>query len=214
MRQSERMRVQVPEMTMGMGVLHMEPGFLHAKGEFFVELKDRDGKVVEKFHLPNVITKDGGICAARLFKDSLSPNPAQNNGATMLAVGTGATGNLLSPDAPTTTQRKLNTELARKAFVSTQYRNASGTAVAYPTNIVDFTTTFGGSEAVGALNEMGLVSTISLNPAVTNPINNGPSNYDPTIDVSSKDLLINYLTFGTIVKPDGATLTITWRITF
>jgi hypothetical protein len=165
----------------------------------------------------NVITLDGGVLASRLFANSLNPVPAQSNGVTMLGVGTGATGNVLSPDAPTATQRRLNTEIARKACTP-QFRNASGIAVAFPTNVVDFTTTFGNGEAVGALNEMGLMSTFSLNPLTLNQINNGTGSgtptYDPTIDVSAKDLMCNYITMSIVSKPNLAVLRLTWRFTF
>ena len=185
------------------------------KGVFIFDMRDaRTGEQLAYWEVQNKITLDAGILASRLFKDSMSPNPAQNNGLTMLGVGTGATGALLSPDAPQNTQRKLNTEIARKAFASTQFRNDSGVAVSYPTNIADYTTVFGESEAVGPLNEMGLMSTYSLNPAVTNPINNGPTNYDPTIDVTGLDLMANYLTFPVSSKPNTAILTITWRLSF
>lgn len=186
-----------------------------AKGQVFIEVKDaRSGEVLDHRSVNNVVTLDAGILAGRLFKDSLNPNPSQNNGLVMLGVGTGATGNILSPDAPQPTQRKLNSEVDRKSFSSTQYRNADGIAVSYPTNIVDFTTTFGESEAVGPLNEMALMSTYSLNPSITNPINNGPTDYDPTIDVTGYDLMANYLTFSVVSKPATAVLTITWRFTF
>jgi len=172
------------------------------------------GAILEHHELQNIVTLDAGILSARLYKNSMEPDAGQHNGLTMLAVGTGATGNLLSPDAPQESQRKLNQEIARKAFLSTQFRTAAGVAVAYPTSILDLTTQFGESEAVGPLNEMALMSAYSSNPAVTNPINNGPDNYDATIDVSQKDLLANYLTFSVISKPSTAVLRLTWRLTF
>ena len=134
----------------------------------------------------------------------------------MLAVGTGATGNILNPDAPQPEQRALNVEICRKLFVATQFRDGDGVAVAYPTNIVDFTTTYGEAEAVGPLNEMGLLSTHSLNEGVTNsiPPQFGGDNYDPTFDVTEYDLMANYLTFSVVTKPATAILTITWRLTF
>lgn len=185
------------------------------KGVLIFDMRDaRTGEQLAFWEKENIITRDAGILAARLFRNSLDPSSAQNNGLTMLAVGTGATGNLLSPDAPQNTQRRLNNEIARKAFASAQYRNSNGVAVAFPTNIVDFTTVFGEAEAVGPLNEMGLLSTASLNPSTLNPIANGPSNYDPTIDVTGKDLMVNYLTFSVVTKPATATLAITWRLTF
>lgn len=190
------------------------PFLEQAKGVFIVEMNDAaTGETLTYFEKPNIITRDAGILVARLLKNSNSPNANTNNGLRMLAVGTGATGAILSPDAAQATQRKLNTELARKAFSSTTFRDSDGNAVAYPTNIVDFSTTFTTSEAVGALNEMALIAPYSSNPATTNPINNGPSEYDDTIDVSSKDLLLNYVTFAVVSKPNTATLTISYRIT-
>lgn len=193
---------------MGMG-LEFPEGGVKPKGTFIFEMKDaQTGEVLAYFEKPNIITRDAGLVAAAHFKGELS------GGIKMLAIGTGATGNLLSPDAPQDTQRKLNTEVTRKAFSSTTYRTSEGVAVSYRTNIVDFTTTFGESEAVGALNEMGLLLPFSLNPNTKNPINNGPTNYDPSIDTTGLDLLVNYLTFSVISKPATAVLAITWRLTF
>lgn len=196
--------------------IQVPPHFMQrATGEFLFEMRDaKTGRLLVGWRRFQTITLDAGILAARLFRNSLDPSRVQSNGLTMLGVGTGATGNLLSPDAPQTTQRKLNEEIGRKAFASTQYRNVDGIAVAYPTHIVDFTTTFGEGEAVGPLNEMGLMCTASLNPATKNPINNGPTNYDATIDVTGYDLMANYLTFSVVTKPSTAVLTITWRLTF
>jgi len=188
-----------------------------AKGTFIFDMRDsRTGEQLAYWEKDNQITLDAGILAARLFRNSLDPNPAQNNGLTMLAIGTGADGNILNPDAPQDTQRALNTEIARKAFASTQFRNGSGIAVAYPTNVVDFTTTYGEAEAVGPLDEMGLICSFSLNPLVLNPIPAIVSGafYDPTFDVTGYDILVNYLTFGVVTKPSSAILTITWRLTF
>ena len=128
--------------------IQMSPCFMQrATGEFLFKMWDaRSGKILVEWRRFQTITLDAGILAARLFRNSLDPSRVQSNGLTMLGVGTGATGNLLSPDAPQTTQRKLNEEIGRKAFASTQYRNVAGIAVAYPTNIVDFTTTFGEGE--------------------------------------------------------------------
>ena len=181
------------------------------KGEVFIEVTDgKTGEVLDSRHLDNVITLDAGIQAARYFKDPAEPA----NGANMLAVGTGATGAVLSPDAPNADQRKLNAEISRKAWSSTTFRDASGNAVAIPTNIVDFTCTYDESEAVGPLDEMGIVSTISDNPLILNPNPNTYPTRDVAVDLTQYDVLINYLTFGVITKPATARLTITWRITF
>lgn len=218
MRFRDRMRaVARHALKMGMGIKHEDNMALAAlaKGSFIFDMRDAEtDEQLVYWESPNIIVRDAGILAARLFRDSTEPNPGVNNGLKMLAVGTGATGSILNPDAPQVTQRALNVELARKAFSSTVFRNLDGIAVSIPTNIVDFTTTFSESEAVGALNEMAVMSPFSSNPAVTNPILNGPANYDPTIDVSSLDLLANYLTFPVISKPSTAILSITWRLTF
>jgi len=180
-------------------------------GRFIFHMEDaRTGGVLTHWERDNVITRDAGVQAARLFRNSVEPN----HGCNMLSVGTGATGNLLSPDAPSAEQRRLNNEISRKSFASTTFRNPDGVAVSYPTNVVDFTTTFGEAEAVGPLNEMGLVSTVSANPTVLNPNPNAYPTYDATLDVTEYDVLLNYLTFSVVTKPSTAILTITWRLTF
>tara|TARA_B100001094_G_scaffold276690_1_gene285031 strand:+ start:96 stop:731 length:636 start_codon:yes stop_codon:yes gene_type:complete len=195
--------------TIGMHLPHSASMRL-VKGEVFIEMVDAaSGELLHKEHRQNVITLDAGILAAILLRD---PN-SRTHGFNMLSVGTGATGAVLSPDAPDSRQRKLNAEIARKPFSSTTFRDASGAAVAIPTNIVDYTCTFDESEAVGPLNEMGIQSTISANPAVTNPNPDVFPNRVLTRDLTTLDILCNYLTFGVITKPNTARLTITWRIT-
>jgi len=147
-----------------------------------------------------------------LFKNSLEPTALASNGIAMLAIGTGAAGNPINPDAPDERQRALNIETTRKAFSSSQFRTAAGVAVAYPTNIVDFTTVYGEAEAVGALNEMALIRPAT--PANPIPAAFGGVDYDATFDTASYDLMANYLTFGVITKPSTAILSITWRLTF
>lgn len=179
-------------------------------GEVFIEMVDAStGEMLHKEHCKNVITLDAGILVATLLRDPDS----RTHGFNMLSVGTGASGALLSPNAPDPRQRKLNAEIARKPWKSTTFRDANGDAVAIPTNIVDYTCTFDEGEAVGPLNEMGIQSTISANPAVTNPNPNVLPTRDVTVDLSLYDILGNYLTFSVISKPNTARLTITWRIT-
>jgi hypothetical protein len=184
--------------------------YVRLKGELFITLTDaKTGETLESRHLKNLITLDAGILVARLLKDPDEPA----HGVNMLAIGTGATGALLSPDAPDNKQRKLNAEIARKGFTSTTFRDSLGNAVSYPTNIVDYTCSYGEAEAVGPLNEMGLLSTISANPSIQN---NNPNTYptrDTTVDLSLYDTMINYLTFGVLTKSSSSILTITWRIT-
>ena len=186
-------------------------------GEVFLELTDaKTGRIIERRHKKNVITNDAGILAAMLFQD----RGGVSRGICMLAIGTGARGALLNPDAADPRQRRLEGEIARKSFASIVYRKSDGSASAVPTNIVDFTTTYAEAEAVGPLNEMGLMSPLSDNINVQNPMKDANGalvvfpDYDTTIDVSQYDVMANYLTFPVISKPSTALLTITWRLTF
>ncbi len=214
----EQFRASRESTKMGFSISHEDifpmakrAGLPCAKGEVFFKMEDtQTGELLFEDHRPNVITLDASILAAMLFKDPDS----RNYGANMLAVGTGATGALLSPDAPDPKQRRLNAEIARKPWSSTIFRDGSGNAVAIPTNIVDFTCTFDEGEAVGPLNEMGIFSTESGNPLVLNLNPNTFPTRDTTVDVSGLDILMNYLTFSVISKPATARLSITWRITF
>lgn len=186
-----------------------------AKGVVLLELFDAEDELVLTRRLPNVITYDAGIAMCRLVRDSRLPAAGQNNGVTMLAVGTGATGaDPNNPDRPQPEQRRLNREVFRKTFAAVVNRDQAGRAVSYDTNVVDFVTVFGDGEAVAPLNEMALLLPANPNPAVTNPIAQKPLQYDPTIDVRGKDLLLNYFTFGVINKPARNRLKVTWRITF
>jgi len=206
---NERIKRANQAVKVGLGLSHSE-SLLLPKGRFILHMEDaRTGEVLEHWEKDNIITKDAGILAARLFRNNSEPL----HGLNMLAVGTGATGAILSPDAPSNDQRSLNNEIARKAFSSTTFRTSSGVAVSYPTNIVDFTTTFGEAEAVGPLNEMGLLST-KHNSQTNKNTNNPPASYDSTIDTSLYDTLVNYLTFSVVTKPSTAILTLTWRLSF
>jgi hypothetical protein len=171
------------------------------------------GKILTQWDRPNVITLDASLLMAALMKNPQEPK----HGINMLAVGTGALGSILNPDAPGKYQRQLNNEVARKSFAETTFRDANGAKSLIRTPVVDFTTVFGEGEAVGPLNEMGLISTISKNPLTKNPNpNQAPStaDYDPTIDTSLYDVQVNYLTFGVVTKAATAVLAITWRIQF
>lgn len=200
-------------------MLNLEDLGSPVKGEYIVHLEDlATGEVLAHWHQKNLVTLDGGILVAILLASGASPTALYQGGLTMLAVGTGATGPLLNPDAPDPRQRKLNNELARKPFSSVQFRSSTGAAVSYPTNVVDFTATFGASEAVGPLNEMGLIRAGSTNPLVTNPVPAVFPTYDPTINLNPApaaplDILANYTVMGVLVKPANSLLTISWRLT-
>jgi len=187
------------------------PGGVPREGTLILEMTDaRTGERLHYFEKKNIITLDAGILAAILFTDPA----ARTRGVYMLAVGTGATGALLSPNAPDERQRRLNAEIARKPFTSTTFRDAGGNAVSIPTHVVDYTAVFGEAEAVGPLNEMGLTSPISDSPTSTSPNPDTFPNRTLTLDLGLYDILVNYLTMSVISKPSTAILTITWRITF
>lgn len=183
------------------------------RGDVFMELRNgQTGALELAVEKRNIVTLDASILLARLVKSNLEVP----HGAFVLAVGTGDSGwNPLSPPAATNTQRALYGEITRKTFASTQFIDADGVPVDRPTNIVDFTTTFAESEAVGGLVEMGIIGgNIDPNMSIKNPVTppNGP--YDPTIDLTEKETLLNYLVYAIISKPATSTFSVTWRITF
>jgi len=171
-----------------------------------------EGELEEYREHRNLVVLDASILIARLMKNNVEPP----HGIYALAVGTGNIGwNPMSPPAATNTQRSLWSEIARKTFANTQFINTGGLPVAIPTNVVDFTTTFAEAEAVGALDEMGLLGgNISTNISQRNPVLPPNGAYDPNVDLTQFDTLVNYLTFPVINKPATSTLTIVWRLTF
>ena len=182
------------------------------RGDVFFKMEDVRTGDVQRWEKRNLIVKDASILVARLIKDNQEPS----KGAFVLAVGTGDVGwNPLSPPAPTNTQRALYSELTRKTFSATTFIDADGVPTSIPTNVVDFTTTFTESEAVGPLVEMGLIGgNISTNLSVRNPVTPPNGSYSALVDLTTRETLINYLTFNVISKPATSTLEITWRLTF
>lgn len=162
--------------------------------------------------LRNLVVLDASILIARLMKDNAEPP----HGIFALAVGTGDSGwNPMAPPAPTNTQRSLFSEITRKTFSDTTFVDGAGVPVAFPTKVVDFTTTFTESEAVGPLVEMGLIGgNVSSNMSVRNPVTPPNGSYDPTVDLTNFDTLVNYLTFPVVNKPATSTFEITWRLSF
>lgn len=180
------------------------------KGEVFIEVRDgQSGELLDSRHITNLVTLDASLLVAILLKDPSS----RTHGINMLAVGTGAPGAILSPNAPDNRERKLFAELARKAFSSTVFRDSLGNAVSYPTNVVDYVVSFGEAEAVGPLNEMALISTISSNSAILNPNPDTFPTRTLTVNVSDYDIIATVLNFAVISKPSTATLSITYRLT-
>jgi hypothetical protein len=131
-------------------------------------------------------------------------------------VGSGDVGwNPMSPPAPTVTQRALYSEISRKTLASTNFVDASGLPTSIPTNVVDFVCTFTESEAVGPLVEMGLLGgNVNSNLSIKNPVSPPNGAYNAAVDLTTRDTLINYLTFAVINKPATSTFTIVWRLSF
>lgn len=183
------------------------------RGDVFITLRDgTTDEVQDHREVRNLIVKDASILVARLMKDNVEPS----KGIFVLGVGTGDTGwNPMAPPAPTSTQRALYSELTRKTFSQTQFIDASGVPTAIPTNVVDFEVIYTESEAVGPLVEMGLIGgNISTNMSIRNPVVPPNGAYNPAVDLTTKETLINYLTFPVINKPATSTLQIVWRLSF
>lgn len=191
----------------------VDKDYYYIRGDVFITVKDgKTQEVQDHRELRNLVVLDASILIARLMKDNSEPS----FGIYALAVGTGDTGwDPMNPPSPTNTQRALYSELTRKTFASTQFVDSAGSPAGYPTKIVDFTTTYTESEAVGPLVEMGLLGgDISTNMSVKNPVSPPNGTYDDTVDLTSYETLCNFLTFAVINKPATSTLTIVWRLTF
>lgn len=190
--------------------------FSRVQGEIFWELRDGvTKKITGKGHFKNTVTLDASILLGRLLKSSTSPHVSEPTyGVFALAVGTGDVGwDLQNPPPATNTQRSLFNEIGRKTIATAQFVTAGGAPSSIPTNVVDFTTTFSESEAVGPLTEMGLIGgDTSNNLSIRNPVLPPNGAYDPTINVIGLDTLINYSTFAVINKSNTSTLAYTWRI--
>lgn len=198
--------------TQGMGFHYEESVPNHRRGDVFFELRDAStGELLEERQIKNVITLDFSILLARLLKNPIEPS----HGIFALAMGTGDTGwDLQAPPTETNTQRALYSEIERKGFVESNFIDSNGSPTSIPTNVIEFSTFFNSSEAVGPLVEMGLVGgDLSDDLSTLNPISPANGVYDDTVDVRNFDMLCNYLTFPVINKPSSATLRITWRIT-
>lgn len=206
----------IPRFTLG-GSSRDE--FRKIRGEVFWTLRDALTGQETSGHIKNIVTLDASVLIARLLKGtgtSVAHQSEPSFGVYALAVGTGdISWNLQNPPPATNTQRSLFNELARKAIQSTSFITGGGTISGVPTNIVDFTTTFAESEAVGPIAEMGLLGgDISTNMSVKNPVLPPNGIYDPTVDLVGLDTLVNYITFPVINKPATSTLSWTWRLTF
>lgn len=184
-------------------------------GEIFWTLRDSETGEETSGYFKNVVTLDASILVARLLKSSATPNVSEPSfGVYALGVGSGDVGwNLQNPPPASNTQRSLYNEIGRKAISSASFIDSNGSISGIPTNVVDFTTIFSESEAVGPIAEMGLLGgDISTNMGSQNPVLPPNGAYDPTVNLVGMDTLINYLTFPVINKPPTSTLSWVWRL--
>lgn len=211
MKIQESFRRAAAALRVAFGARYEEDARYKIRGDVFLTLRDGTTGEVQEQRKINLVMLDASILIARLMKDNFEPE----HGVFCLAMGSGDVGwDPMNPPAPTNTQRALYSEITRKTFAQTDFITSGGAISGVPTNIVDFTTTYTESEAVGALVEMGLIGgNVAITPR--NPVSppNGPYNVPP-VDLTTKETLINYLCFAVINKPPTSTLTVVWRLTF
>lgn len=177
----------------------VDSGYRIKKGEIFIKM-GKDIGYEETIKNPdrrykNIIVD---ICSDLIaeWAFTISPPDTPVPGIQTLAVGTGdVSWDLQNPPAETTSQTLLESELIRKTFSSKTYVDSGGNPTVSRTNIIDFTTTYLESEAVGPLVEMGLFG--GTNATSTNG-----------------GTMVNYKTCAVINKPSTSRLIIVWRLTF
>lgn len=186
----EKCKKMVPMFRMSSSVRHDEK-MSGLRGELFLKAYEK-GDLVYDYHKSNIIVNTASILIARLLKDNEEPQ----NGISYLAVGSGSgSWDLFDPPAPTTSQTRLENEFYRKAIdLSTFVHPETGEPTTVYTNIVDYSVTFGESEAVGPIVEMGLFGG------------------DATTELNSGTML-NWRTFPVVNKTATMTLTVIFRIT-
>lgn len=177
--------------------------FMHTADPVFVPIGDgSDPKqgyfalpkdnVTQEHHLKNLIVDKASVFMAKRMR----PGASWGDGINYLELGTGfGSGTTQAPQAEIASQVNLRQALARKAITSWTYLGANGNATASETNVLQLTTTFNESEAVGAIVEMGLFgggASLTLG-----------SGY-----------MFNYKCFPVWNKQEGMKLTIIWRLTF
>lgn len=164
------------------------------KGDIFMTMKHKDG-TVEKREMHNVIVDDASLLMAQLMKEN-SGVP----GIMALAIGTGDIGwDLQNPPIATAAEHTLVNEIFRAysptGFTSTYIDPGTLLPTLTRTNIVDYEATFGETEAVGTLVEMGLF---------------GGTGYA----VANGGTMINAHNFPVWNKPSTSSLVVVWRLTF
>ena len=161
------------------------------RGELFLKLYE-NGLLIKEYNQHNIIVNTASILIARLLKDSTEPSA----GISYLGVGSGnASWDYMDPPAPTTSQTLLENEFDRKAIELTTFVDPeTGEPIETPTNIVDYSVTYGEAEGVGPIMELSL-----FGGDATESIDSGT--------------MVNWRTFPVINKTNSMTLTVIFRIT-
>jgi hypothetical protein len=148
--------------------------------------------VIREMHVKNLIVSK----ASQFMAKRMRPGASWGSGITHLEVGTGfGTGSTQAPQVESIAQTGLRVPLARKAITSWTYLDGAGQATASETNVVQITTTFIETEAIGAIVEMGLFGG------------------DATVTLAS-GYMFNYKVFPVWNKQNGMQLTVIWKLTF
>lgn len=177
-------------MKLGSALRYQEEG-PKMKGHLTIRLHEND-KEVHRYEQNNIIVNSASILIARLLKDNSEPT----NGISYLGVGSGAgSWNAFDPPAPTTSQTQLENEFSRKQIDLKSFVDPdTGEPTTTPTNIVDYSVTFGEAEAVGPIMELALFG--------------GDAN-----DALNSGTMVNWRTFPVINKTNSMIMTIIFRIT-
>lgn len=188
--------------------IHNTESYFRLKGEFWVKLGNnlsrQDVLNNPDRHVKNLIVDIASNQIAEwAFTGTITNISEHVKGIMTLAVGTGGSGwDLQNPNPPQPTDQQLEAELIRKLFIDKTYVDNLGVPTLTRTNIIDFTTTFFESEAVGPLVEMGLFA------------GNHPQVGSADSTVPNGGTMINHKTFPVINKPSTSQLTIVYRLTF
>lgn len=156
---------------------------------YYVLPKD---EVIEEMHMPNLIVSK----ASQYMAKRMVPGTSWGTGIGFLEVGTGVgTGSTQNPQVEAMSQVALRVPLIRKAISSWTYLDASGNPTASETNVVQYTTIFTETEAVGALVEQALFGGDATATAGTG-------------------YMFNYKAFAVWNKDNTMRLTVVWKLTF
>lgn len=186
------------------------------RGHIYLKFENTETHEVRMDSFPNIIVMDAGVLIARLLASTAVAHQSEPSfGIWGLAVGTGDIGwDPKAPPAATNSQRSLWNEIERKKISTIDFIDSNGDISGVPTNVIDFTTVFSESEAIGPLMEMALIGgDTDTDASVRNPVLPPNGVYDPTVNMVGKDCLINYKTFRMKYKEPTDRLTITWRLT-